>query len=104
MATNDGSIPDIVVTKIIERDGVLVHGSQYRSWSLELYPDPGHSLSKYLGGKALNTTFTLDISIYTTENVRYMKALQTAEKLWTEYWMILIQDLDKDNFILGGSL
>lgn len=104
METNDGSIPSIVMTKFVERDGTMTYGSPLRSWTVELYPDPHHRLSRYIDGQCLSCLMMIDIRIYTTENVRYMKALQLAEAKWIEHWKLILDDLSKDNFILGGSL
>lgn len=103
MITDYGDVPSIKITEFIERDGQVMAGSSMVAWTVGLHPDPNHRLSKYLNGKCLHVMAQLDLRIYTTENVRYMKMLQIAEENWKSYWKSII-DNNSNKFELGGAL
>lgn len=103
METDAGDIPDIKMTNFIERDGRVMADGRTVSWSVKVYPDPDHKLSKYLNGDSLHVMAQLDLAIYTTENVRYMKMLQIVEQRWIQYWQEIII-YNKNTFELGGAL
>ncbi len=104
METDAGDIPNIKMTKFVERDGQAILGGRLLAWTVELYPDTEHKLAGYMQGPCLSIMAQLDSMIYTTENVRYMKMLQIAGEKWESYWKNIIDENNSGGCELSGAL